>query len=101
MHIVEIFLPLTDNEGKPFGAELYGKVRVELVERFGGLTAFTRSPAEGVWVDEGEVARDEIVIFEVMAGEIERGWWGAYRRKLEEMFAQDAIVVRAREVELL
>jgi hypothetical protein len=101
MHIVEIFLPLTDNEGNAFGNELYGQVRGELVERFGGLTAFTRSPAEGVWVDEGEVARDEIVIFEVMADEIDRGWWGEYRRQLEEMFAQDAIVVRAREVELL
>ena len=101
MHIVEIFLPLTDNEGKPFGNALFGKVRAELVERFGGLTGFTRSPAEGLWEDDGEVTRDEIVIFEVMADEIDRGWWADYRRKLEEMFAQDAIVVRAREVELL
>jgi hypothetical protein len=101
MHIVEIFLPLTDNQGDAFGAEMFGKVRAELVERFGGLTAFTRSPAEGLWEDEGEVTRDEIVIFEVMAQEIDRGWWADYRRRLEEMFAQDAIVVRAREVELL
>ncbi|HEX8214363.1 MAG TPA: hypothetical protein VF582_02710 [Allosphingosinicella sp.] len=101
MHIVEIFLPLTDNQGNAFGAELFGKVRAELVERFGGLTAFTRSPAEGIWEEGGEVTRDEIVIFEVMAQEIDRGWWGGYRQELEKMFAQDAIVVRAREVELL
>lgn len=101
MHIVEILLPLTDNEGDPFGTELFGKVRSELVERFGGLTAFTQGPAEGLWEDEGEVSRDEIVIFEVMADELDRGWWAGYRRKLEEMFAQDAIVVRAREIELL
>ena len=101
MHIVEILLPLTDNEGNAFGAELFGEVRRELVERFGGLTAFSRSPAEGLWEDEGEVARDEIVVFEVMAEAIDRGWWADYRRKLEEMFDQDAIVVRAREVELL
>ena len=63
MHVIEILLPLRDNRGQPFGPEPYGKVRRELVERFGGLTAFTRSPAEGLW-DEGDgTARDEIVIF--------------------------------------
>jgi hypothetical protein len=101
LHVVEIFLPLNDNQGARFGAELFGKVRGELVERFGGLTAFTRSPAEGLWQDEGEVTRDEIVIFEVMAEEIDRGWWADYRRQLEELFAQDAVVVRARKIELL
>jgi len=101
MHVVEIFLPLNDNEGARFGAELLGKVRGELVERFGGLTAFTRSPAEGLWEDEGEVTRDEIVIFEVMAEELDRGWWADYRRQLEQVFVQDAIVVRARAVDLL
>ncbi len=75
MHAVEIFLPLSDDEGNRFEAELFGKVRRELVERFGGLTAFTQSPAEGLWEDEGEVSRDEIVIFEVMADGLDRGWW--------------------------
>ncbi len=101
MHAVEIFLPLKDNEGNRFGAGLFGEVRRELVDRFGGLTAFTRSPAEGLWEDDGEVSRDEIVIFEVMADELERGWWRDYRSKLEKIFAQDAIVIRAREVQLL
>jgi hypothetical protein len=101
MHLVEIFLPLNNNQGARFGVELFGKVRRELLERFGGLTAFTQNPAEGLWDDEGEVTRDEIVIFEVMVEEVDRGWWADYRRKLEEMFAQDAIVIRARQVELL
>ena len=101
MHAVEIFLPLNDNDGNRFGADLFGAVRRELVDRFGGLTAFTRSPAEGLWEDEGEVTRDEIVIFEVMADELDRGWWRDYRRKLEKMFAQEVIVIRARQVQLL
>jgi len=101
VHAVEIFLPLNDNEGNRFGADLFGRVRRELVERFGGLTAFTRSPAEGLWDDEGEVTRDEIVIFEVMADELDLRWWCDYRRKLEKMFHQEAIVIRAREVQLL
>ena len=102
MHIIEILLPLYDNDGAAFGAEPFGQVREELVARFGGLTAFTRSPAEGLWqAGGGERARDEIVIFEVMADWLDRGWWRTYRAELEARFRQDVIVVRAREVELL
>ena len=102
VHLIEILLPLSDNEGKPFAAELHAQVRDELVEHFGGVTAFTRSPAEGLWTEgEGDRERDDIVIVEVMADWLDRGWWRAYRIKLEQRFRQDEIVVRAREVELL
>ena len=47
MHLVEILLPLNDNGGRPFRAEKYADVRQHLTERFGGLTAFSRSPAQG------------------------------------------------------
>ena len=100
MHVVEIFLPLYDKGGRRFPAQLYGEVREALVERFGGLTAFTRSPAEGLWeAEEGERSRDDIVIFEVMADALDRGWWSGYRATLERRFRQDEIVVRARETE--
>lgn len=102
MHLIEILLPLSDNEGKPFAADLYAAVRDELVEHFGGVTAFNRSPAEGLWKQsDGEAARDDIVIFEVMADWLDRGWWRGYRTDIERRFRQDEIVVRAREVELL
>ena len=99
--LVEILLPLADNEGRPFGRDLFAAVREELVERFGGLTAFTRSPAQGVW-EEGEGRdHDEIVIFEVMTDELDRGWWRTYRKDLEHRFRQGEIVIRAAEVERL
>ena len=98
MHVIEILLPLRDNEGRPFGQELYGEVRRELVGRFGGLTAFTRSPAEGLWDEGGGTDHDEIVIFEVMTDTLERGWWADYRAQLEERFAQDVILIRSSEV---
>ena len=102
VHLIEILLPLYDNEGERLPAERFGEVRKELVEHFGGLTAFTRSPAEGLWESsDGERKRDEVVIFEVMADWIDRSWWRSYRAKLEERFAQEEIVVRAREVERL
>jgi hypothetical protein len=102
VHLIEILLPLSDNAGEPFPAELQAAVRDELVEHFGGVTAFTRSPAEGLWKPSGgEADRDDIVILEVMADWLDRGWWRNYRAGLERRFRQDEIVVRAREVELL
>jgi hypothetical protein len=101
MHLIQILLPLQDNEGAPFNPELYREVREELSSRFGGLTAFTRAPAEGHWEDDGKTTRDEIVVFEVMAEELAVSWWRDYRRKLERVFRQDVIVIRAQEIQLL
>lgn len=102
MHLVQILLPLYDNEGRAFGAGDFDRVRNELAERFGGVTAFRRSPAEGLWKDEGGgVARDRVVVFEVMADALEREWWAGYRAELERRFRQEKIVVRATEFEEL
>ena len=96
MHLIEILLPLADNEGRAFPREVYRQVSNELAERFGGLTTHMQAPAEGLWRDEGErTTRDEIVIFEVMADELDTAWWRGYRRELEARFRQDAIVIRA------
>jgi hypothetical protein len=101
VQLIEILLPLRGNEGERFAQALFAEVRGELIDHFGGLTAFTRSPAEGVWANESGVERDEIVIFEVMTDWIDRSWWRSYRAMLEQRFAQDEIVIRAREVERL
>jgi hypothetical protein len=101
MHLIEILLPLYDNDGKPIPSELYARVREELVGLYGGLTAFSRSPAEGVWEEGGERSHDDIVIFEVMSNYLDRAWWRRFRERLESDFRQEEIVVRAREVEKL
>ena len=102
MHLIEILLPLADNEGRPFPPALWSGVRQELVDRFGGLTAFTRSPAEGLWeAKEGEPSRDEIVIFEVMAETLHRDWWRGLRGELERRFHQEEVVIRASAAERL
>ncbi len=102
MHLVRILLPLRDDEGRAFGREAFARVREELTERFGGVTAHLRSPAEGAWRDPGgEVDRDEVVILEVMADELDRAWWAEYRAGLEERFRQDEVVVRATGMERL
>jgi hypothetical protein len=101
MHLVELLLPLHDNSGRPFGAGKYAEVRQHLTERFGGLTAFTRSPAQGTTTESGKPVHDEIVVFEVMTEALDVSWWGNYRSRLERDFRQDQIVIRASIITLL
>jgi hypothetical protein len=100
-HLVQILLPLYDNDGAAQPAAHFAAVRRELTERFGGFTAFTRAPAEGAWKEGGEVARDDIVVVEVMAEALDETWWRDYRRGLEARFRQEAIVIRAQAIRLL
>jgi hypothetical protein len=81
--VIEILLPLNDNSGRPFAPEKYAAVRQHLTERFGGLTAFTRSPAQGTTTGGGKTVHDEIVVFEVMTENAGRGWWRNHRIQLE------------------
>ena len=103
MDLVQILLPLRDNEGEPFPGADFTRVRAELVERFGGVTAHLQAPAQGVWKDEqeGKVERDEIVVIEVMADALDRAWWKGYCEELRRRFRQDSLVVRAMEMERL
>jgi hypothetical protein len=101
VHLVQILLPLYDNEGVQFGEEPFARVRRELTGRFGGLTTFSRAPAEGLWKEAGKTHRDDIVVFEVMTATLDRDWWSKYRRELETLFRQDEIVVRAQDVTVL
>jgi hypothetical protein len=101
MHLVQILLPLADNTGRKFDRADYSRVRVELSERFGGITSFTRAPAEGMWKEGGHTAHDDIVVFEIMARELDHTWWEQYRAMLEQRFQQETIVVRALKVEML
>jgi hypothetical protein len=48
-HLVQILLPIYDDQGSEFASDVYVQVRSELTEPFGGLTAYTRAPAEGLW----------------------------------------------------
>lgn len=101
MHLVQILLPLYDNAGVALPRETFHAVRDELTQRFGGLTAYTRAPAEGLWAEAGATTRDDIVVYEVMTYVLDRAWWGEYRTTLERRFRQQAIVVRATTATLL
>lgn len=99
MHLIQLLLPLHDNDKQKFPAEYFDAVRRELTDRFGGVTAFLRSPAVGLWKegDEG-VSRDNVVMFEVLSDELDKDWWQEYRSELQQKFRQEELLVWATSV---
>jgi mRNA-degrading endonuclease YafQ of YafQ-DinJ toxin-antitoxin module len=102
MYLIQILLPLYDNEGKPFSQDEFLRVRDELSERFGGITTYMRSPARGLWKETRDTTvQDDIVIYEVMTSELDRTWWQGYREQLTLNFRQALLIVRVSEIQLL
>jgi hypothetical protein len=102
MHLVQILLPIHDNAQQAFPREEYRRVRTELTDQFGGLTVYTRAPAQGMWkANENHTSEEDIVVFEVMASELDPAWWRAYRSELEKRFRQEVIMIRAQQTQLL
>jgi hypothetical protein len=102
MRLVQIFLPLYDNNKQPFSQSHYDGVRSELAQTFGGVTAFVRSPAEGLWKqDDDNIHRDDVVIFEVIVDSIKYEWWSQYRLTLEQRFSQEEVLIIVTKIEKL
>ena len=103
MHLVQILLPTHDNEGVAFPRAHFDDLQCELTERYGGLTAHVRAPAEGHWQyhSENRTFRDDIVVYEVMVAALDREWWRAYREDVRARFRQVELIVRAQPIELL
>ena len=94
MHLVQILLPRADNKGTPFDREPFDQLKQELAARYGGVTAYVRSQAEGLWKTEGAISSDDVILFEVMAEVLDQGEWTARRQRLERLFRQDHIIIR-------
>ena len=92
MHLVTLLLPVYDED-----------VSHELTERFGGVTAYARAPAKGLWKESPEhgTTHDDIVVYEVMVDQLDEKWWSQYRHVLEARYAQKELVVRAQEMRRL
>lgn len=101
MHLIQILLPTHNHQGRPYAQDLFNEVRTDLANHFGGVTAYLRAPAVGLWEDGGELINEEIVIFEVMVDRLEREFWRLYRLELQHTFEQDVIVVRAQKIDML
>ena len=99
-HLVQILLPVRTRAGHEVAASLFAQVRDELTERFGGVTAYSRSPATGLWKrTEAEVERDQVIMVEVVVEVLDRPWWTRYRDQLARRFDQEEIHARAIAIE--
>jgi hypothetical protein len=102
VYLVQILLPVRNGSGLPYPRQLYDALAHDLTERFGGVTAYTRAPASGLWeAESGRKIRDDMVIYEVMAPQLDEPWWAAVRARLERQFQQEELVVRAQEIRRL
>jgi hypothetical protein len=102
MHLVQLLVPIQDEQRRPFPRAHYDALTQQLADRFGGVTGYTRAPAIGLWEDEsGARVRDQVIVYEVMVEELDREWWAALRRELEARFEQDELVIRALRLERL
>jgi hypothetical protein len=78
------------------------RTRGELVERFGGVTAYVQTPARGEWTTpDGRRERDQVVLVEVVVRELDRVWWRAYAETLSRRFNQNAVHIRALQIEVI
>jgi hypothetical protein len=100
-YLIQILLPVRDNRGRRLPRRLYTRTQRELTEKFKGLTAYSRAPAEGLWKPRGSTKREEIVVYEVMSANLEKQWWKGYRDRLEQEFRQEEVIIRAHEVQVL
>ena len=94
-YLVQILLPTTEHSKSD---SLLEELVQELTLRFGGVTSFLQSPAEGRWKAGAQTALDEITIVEVMAPTIDAEFWKALRLRLESQLNQKQILIRGASV---
>ncbi len=95
MHLIELFLPCDRGDGTPVPDDELQHIVSDMAARFGGATAFTRSPARGLWRNSTAIEEDRIVIIEVMVEDLDMPWWRRYRASLEQQLQQKQILIRA------
>lgn len=100
--VFEIFIPLQDQDGKDFPEKYYNALRKLLLEKFGGVTVYHRSPVTGIWdSSDSGVDKDKLVIFEVMAVTGDDEFWNKLKRDLEKQFQQSEILIRSARINTL
>jgi inorganic pyrophosphatase len=100
--LIQVYLPNNQPDGKPFPADMFQKVKRELTEKFGGLTMYTRAPAKGMWKeDDQHMVSDDILIYEIMASELDLEFWKSYKTRLQKQFKQEELLIRCSSISLI
>jgi hypothetical protein len=102
MYLIEIFLPLSANDGRPIPSAEFEWALEQMVREWGGVTAFTRTPAQGLSFENGDQrVEDDIIVYEVMVDGVDRFWWQNFKRELEERFQQRVVLIRVTAVDVI
>jgi hypothetical protein len=100
--LVQLFLPLADNNNQRFSVDWYMEVSRTLNERFGGVTVYQRAPVTGLWKEAPQhTLKDDLIIFEVMVNEIDPAFWDPFKKQLEQQFRQKSILIRSYRIQVL
>jgi hypothetical protein len=95
-------VPLYDNDGTAFPLSEYSSLQTFFAEKFKGVTVYQRAPAKGLWKEnEDSLVRDDLIIFEVVARNLDRRFWINVRTFLEKKFKQEIILIRSWSIEIL
>jgi hypothetical protein len=63
----DLYLPVTDNDGRPIPDDVFKDFHRRLLDRFGGLTAQQRQfPLQGIWQGGSRVYLDQVIIMTVL-----------------------------------
>lgn len=67
--LVQILVPQVNGHGDRVPLATLQALGRELTDRFGGVTCYSRAPAEGLWQQDEDAPpkKDDIIIYEVMA----------------------------------
>jgi len=96
VYLIQLLLPLRGAGGGTIDAGAFATTREELVNVFKGVTAYARTPAQGVWISpQGEKQQDDVIMVEVLADEFEPAWWRDFGQTLAKRFDQEEIHIRA------
>jgi hypothetical protein len=94
--LIQLLLPLRGAGGDTIDRAAFAQTREELVDAFKGVTAYTRTPAQGVWISpRGEQEKDDVIMVEVLADKFDPAWWRDFGQKLAKRFDQEQIHIRA------
>ena len=85
----EILLPLRFNDGQPVPDDLIGETLLELERRFHAISSETQV-IHGIWENEGQAYRDELVrVFVDVGDSLEnRKFFSRYKKQLKKRFRQ-------------
>lgn len=96
---VQLFIPQNDEKGRPFPPSYFTKLNEELKDKFDGFTVYSRSPAEGIWKEEGgDTISDQMLVYEVLTHSADGSYFQELKPRLEKRFGQTEILILLSQV---